>query len=251
MKKRAAFIFAGLAVLGATAARGAEEAHWGYSGAGGPEHWGTLSAAYAMCGRGKNQSPIDLTGSIRADLKPLKFSYNTNAREILNNGHTVQANYTPGSSIAMDGQTFELKQLHFHSPSEHLIGGKSFPLEGHLVHADEDGNLAVVGVMFVEGKANAVIAALWKQMPAQAGGKADLTSRVYASGLLPRARTYYRYNGSLTTPPCSEGVMWLVMEEPLSVSRQQVEAFQKLMGHPNNRPVQPANARPLRKPMAR
>jgi carbonic anhydrase len=142
-------------------------------------------------------------------------------------------------------------RLHFHAPSENRIGGKVFPLEGHLVHADSGGNLAVVAVMFVEGKANATVAALWKQMPATEGEKLELTSQVNAAGLLPRSRAYYRYNGSLTTPPCSEGVWWLVLEEPVSVSRQQVEAFTTVMGHPNNRPVQAVNARPILQPRSK
>ena len=231
-----------------SAPKGAEPPHWGYSGNVGPDRWSALSPAYEMCGLGRNQSPIDLTGFVAADLKAINLSYGTNAKEILNNGHSVQVNYTPGSSVELDGRVFELKQFHFHAPSENRIGGKAFPMEGHLVHADKDGNLAVVAVMFAEGKANAAVATLWKQLPAKEGEKFAVASQVNAAGVLPGSRAYYRYNGSLTTPPCSEGVRWLVMKEPVSVSREQVEAFKKVMGHPNNRPVQPVNARPILQP---
>jgi carbonic anhydrase len=240
-----------LAVFGATIALGAEQPHWGYAGDVDPQHWAALSPAYEMCGRGRNQSPIDLTGLVGADLKPIRFRYETNAQEIYNTGHSVQANYTPGSTIELDGHVFELKQFHFHAPSENRIGGKAFPLEGHLVHADRSSNLTVVAVMFVEGKANAIVAALWKQIPATAAEKSTLAPQVNAAGLLPGSRAYYRYNGSLTTPPCSEGVRWLVMKEPVSVSREQVEAFKKVMGHPNNRPVQPINARSILQPRSK
>jgi carbonic anhydrase len=247
----ALFIGGALLVFGATIALGAEQAHWGYAGNVGPEHWGALAPAYEMCDRGRNQSPIDLTGFLKTDLQPIKFRYRTTVQDIYNTGHSVQANYTPGSTIELDGHVFELKQFHFHAPSENRISSKIFPLEGHLVHADSDGNLAVVAVMFAEGKANAAVAALWKQMPSKEGEKVALTSEVNAAGLLPKKRDYYRYNGSLTTPPCSEGVWWLVLKEPVSVSQQQVEAFTKVMGHPNNRPVQAVNARSILQPRSK
>ena len=240
-----------LLVFGTMIAAGAEQPHWGYAGNAGPEYWGTLAPAYERCGSGRNQSPIDLRGFVAADLKSIRFHYVTNAMEVHNNGHSVQANYTPGSTIKLDGHVFELKQFHFHAPSENRISGKAFPLEGHLVHADQEGNLAVVAVMFAEGKANATVAALWKQLPAREGDTLALTSTVNAAGLLPQRRTYYRYNGSLTTPPCSEGVWWLVMKDPVSVSQEQVEAFKKVIGHPNNRPVQTVNARSILRPRSR
>ena len=250
-KTGAWFIGGALLVFGTMIASGAEQPHWGYAGNVGPEHWGALAPAYERCASGRNQSPIDLKGFVAANLKPIRFHYATNAMEVHNNGHTVQANYTPGSTIELDGHVFELKQFHFHAPSENRISSKIFPLEGHLVHADSAGNLAVVSVMFVEGKANATVATLWKQMPSEEGEKVALTSEVNAAGLLPKKRAYYRYNGSLTTPPCSEGVWWLVLKEPVSVSQQQVEAFTKVMGHPNNRPVQAVNARSILQPRSK
>lgn len=235
------------ALLASSLALAGDKPHWTYSGEEGPEHWGNLSAEYSLCGSGKNQSPINLSGMIDAKLPALKFAYTTAATEILNNGHTVQANFAPGSTLTVAGHEFELKQVHFHAPSENRIDGKSFPMEGHLVHADKDGNLAVVAVMYAEGKDSPAIAKLWGQMPAKAGDKMALSAQLKAGELLPKNRAYYRFNGSLTTPPCSEGVMWLVMKTPVNAGTEQVEAFAHTMHHPNNRPVQAVNARPVLK----
>lgn len=171
------------------------------------------------------------------------FNYGTRVSELFNNGHTVDARYEAGSTITVDGIAFELKQFHFHTPSENHIGGRSFPMEAHLVHADANGNLAVVAVMFMEGKAHDAIARLWKQLPQEVGRKQVLGEMVSAVQLLPQNREYYRYNGSLTTPPCTEGVRWIVLKNPVTVSKEQVEAFERVIPHPNNRPVQPHNAR--------
>ncbi|MDX1374174.1 MAG: carbonic anhydrase family protein [Burkholderiales bacterium] len=217
--------------------------HWGYTGESGPEHWSKLDAKFAMCGLGRNQSPVDLRGFVEAELKPLKLAYKAGAADIVNNGHTVQVNYAPGSRLTVNGRSFELKQFHFHAPSENHISGKPYALEAHLVHADKDGNLAVVAVMFNEGKANALLSRLWEKMPAQAGGKAELPAGLSVTGILPAKRGYYRFNGSLTTPPCSEGVWWLVMKNPMSASKAQIGQFSKTLGFANNRPVQPLNAR--------
>jgi len=217
--------------------------HWGYRGPGAPANWSALSADYAICGSGRNQSPVDLRGFVDAELPVLDFNYSGMAVEILNNGHTVQANYVPGTFLMIDGRGFELKQFHFHAPSENLIDGKSYPLEAHLVHADKDGNLAVVSVLYELGDANNALAGLWSQMPEKNGDKAILNAQVKAGDLLPKDRDYYRFNGSLTTPPCSQGVIWLVMKEHPTVSRQQAEQFSRVLGGPNNRPVQPLNAR--------
>jgi carbonic anhydrase len=221
-------------------------ANWEYSGEAGPENWAKLSPEYSACA-GKNQSPINLTGFIEAKLKPIIFSYSGGSAEILNNGHSVQLTALPGSSISVDGILFDLTQFHFHAPSENLINGKSFPMEAHLVHADKDGNLAVVAVMFTEGKANKALEKAWAQMPEKEGDKLTLSSRISPQEILPPNRDYYRFNGSLTTPPCTEGVRWLVMKHPISASKEQIERFAHVMHHPNNRPVQPVNARPVLK----
>jgi carbonic anhydrase len=246
MKTSMRLLCAGV-LLSCAQAQASSPVHWGYSGHEGPEHWGDLDPAFALCGTGKNQSPIDLSGFVEADLAPIAFEYGAGAQGAINNGHTIQANVAPGSRITVDGHGFELKQFHFHSPSENLVDGRSFPMEAHLVHADADGNLAVVAVLFEEGEANPAVAAVWEKMPAEAGGKAALETAADPQGLLPADRDYYRFNGSLTTPPCSEGVWWLVMKQPVTVSKEQIAAFEAVMHHPNNRPVQPANARPVLK----
>lgn len=220
--------------------------HWGYSGELSPDHWAALAPEFAACS-GKNQSPINISAEIEAELPPVRFDYKQGGNEIINNGHAVQVSYEAGSGIELDGIRFDLKQFHLHSPSENLINGKSFPMEVHLVHADKDGNLAVIGVMFDEGKENAAIATAWSQIPRAAGDKNTLSSKVTATDLLPADRDYFRYNGSLTTPPCTEGVRWIVMKNPMTVSKQQIEAFKTAIGFANNRPVQPVNARPVLK----
>jgi len=165
--------------------------------------------------------------------------------EVFNNGHTIQVNYLPGSSIDIDGQSFELKQFHFHAPSENHINGSSSPLEVHYVHANDKGQLAVVAVMFKEGNENKPLKGAWLGMPKIAGDKVSYHSNFNAKYLLPDNKDYYRFNGSLTTPPCSEGVRWLVMKDSLEASKQQIEKFTQLIGHDNNRPIQPLNARVL------
>jgi len=241
------FRVSGIAALAAFFIAPAIAQHWSYEGEAGPENWSKLDSKFAMCALGRNQSPIDLNAFIEAELTPLQLGYKPGAAEILNNGHTVQVNYAPGSTLTVSGRTFELKQFHFHAPSENKVGGKQFPLEGHLVHADNDGNLAVVAVLFNEGAANPLLAKLWEKMPAKSGDKASLPTGMNVAQLLPANRDYYRFNGSLTTPPCSEGVWWLVMKAPASVSKAQVEQFSKTIGFANNRPLQTVNARPVLK----
>ncbi len=223
----------------------ATAAHWEYAGDKGPQHWGKLSPEFSACSMGKNQSPINLGGFIEADLQPIGFDYKAGGNEIVNNGHSVQVNYTAGSQISVDDQVFELKQYHFHAPSENHINGKSYPMEAHLVHADKDGNLAVVAVMFEQGKANESLARAWELMPQQAGGKHRMTTSLAVDGILPASRDYYRFNGSLTTPPCTEGVRWFVMKQPMTASQAQIAKFAGVLHHPNNRPVQAVNARPV------
>lgn len=220
--------------------------HWAYEGATGPEHWGSLDPKFAPCSQGVNQSPIDLKNFIEADLPPIEFAYNSEATEILNNGHTIQVNFPPGAAaILIDGTTFELKQFHFHSPSENLIDSKSYPMEIHYVHADASGNLAVVALMMEEGEPNLALEGIWRELPKKADGPHALHAKIFPQAMLPVNRDYYRFNGSLTTPPCSEGVRWLVLKQPVFISAEQVKAFTHIMGHANNRPVQPVRARPV------
>jgi len=238
---------AGVSMSGVALSSGA---HWGYSGEEGPEHWGDLDSKNIACAIGKNQSPIDMTGMVDAKLPKLVVNYKAHGgTQILNNGHTIQVNYEPGSTITVDGTEFELKQFHFHTPSENTMEGKHFPMEAHFVHADKDGNLAVIALMYKEShKGNSELAKAFDHIPAEATGETmDLPKGVSAGGLLPKNLSYYRFTGSLTTPPCSEGVRWLVLKNPSHASEQQIEAFSHTMHHPNNRPVQPLNARVILK----
>ncbi|MBF8450563.1 carbonic anhydrase [Aeromonas dhakensis] len=216
--------------------------HWEYSGEAGPAKWASLTPEFGQCA-GRNQSPVNLSGLVKAELAPLQFHYLAGGHSVTNNGHTVQVDYAPGSSLELDGMHFELKQFHFHAPSENLIEGKPYPLEGHLVHANDQGELAVVAVMFEPGKANGALSQVWQSLPAKAGEQHELKQPVSAEPLLPAKRDYYRFSGSLTTPPCSEGVRWLVMKQPVQVSEAQIDTFKAVMHHPNNRPVQPLHGR--------
>lgn len=241
-KKLMAAAIASLFVSGSAFAGG--HGHWGYEGASGPEHWGELEPQFTTCAQGKTQTPIDIKNEFQAaQSQPITFNYASNASEIVNNGHTVQANIPAGNSITIEGVQFELKQFHFHTPSENAVHGKRAAMEMHLVHADKDGNLAVVAVMIEEGKANDVLAKLWKEMPKHAGDKHALQAQVNPSALLPKEQHYFRFDGSLTTPPCSEGVRWMVMQQPISASKAQVEAFAHAVHEHNARPLQPMNAR--------
>ncbi|PXX50348.1 carbonic anhydrase [Pseudomonas sp. LAMO17WK12:I10] len=216
--------------------------HWEYQGEAGPEQWAKLTPEFDQCA-GSNQSPVDLEGMVDAKLAPLVIHYKVGGKTVVNNGHTVQVGYVPGSTLQVDGMSFELKQFHFHAPSENLIEGKSYPLEGHLVHVNDKGEIAVVAVMFKAGKSNAALAEALSALPAKVGEIQPLSAPLSAEQLLPKRRDYYRFNGSLTTPPCSEGVRWLVMKQPVEVSQTQIDAFKAVMHNPNNRPVQSLNGR--------
>ena len=234
----------GPALAGITrSAAGSEATQWTYAGETGPDRWGALDPAFTACARGRGQSPIDLSGFIRASLLPITFRDGGAVSEIAHLGHTLQADFMEGSGIAVSGRTFALRQVHFHAPSEHHIDGRSFAMEAHLVHRDDHGNLAVVAVMLSEGRRNAALARLWAKLPERPGERARLSVPMKASELLPKRREYYRYAGSLTTPPCSEGVLWLVLKDPVPVSSEQVAAFKGVLEEPNNRPLQPLNAR--------
>jgi len=220
---------------------------WSYSASTGPTHWGDLKTEYQMCKIGKNQSPINITNTTKASLKPLKLDYNVKAKTFLNNGHTLKVVLKNGAKLYIDNKEFKLLQFHFHTPSENTINGKHFPMEAHFVHSSKDGELAVVAVMFKVGKFNPNISKLILNMAKHPGNKNNIRNlNLKANDLLPNSLEYYRFNGSLTTPPCSEGVRWFVLKKPVEISQAQLEAFQKVMGK-NNRPTQPINARMILK----
>ncbi|SHE33856.1 carbonic anhydrase [Vibrio gazogenes] len=213
-----------------------QASEWGYIGENGPKHWGHVSK---ICETGKNQSPINLTDTVTSELKPLAVDYQGEVTSLTNNGHTLQATVTGHNTLTVDGKHFELKQFHFHTPSENLIKSHQYPLEAHFVNQDGDGNLAVIAVMFDIGAANPALALLAQKLP-EKGDAVPVSFPV--KDLLPATQKYYRFNGSLTTPPCSEGVRWFVMKQAKTLSTQQENELTSAMGH-NNRPVQARNAR--------
>ncbi len=221
----------------------ARKPNWAYEGKEGPENWGKLSPEYISCDVGRSQSPINIEETMHAVLKPLRSIQKFPARNIVNNGHTLQIGFKEGNMLVLDNAPFQLKQVNFHAPSENTINNKSYPLEAHFVHADSKGNLTVIGVMFKEGKENPALAKLWLQIPNEVGEPALLKTRVIPSELMPTNHSYYRFSGSLTTPPCSEGVRWLLMKTPVTASKEQIEAFKHAVHHQNNRPVQALNGR--------
>lgn len=220
----------------------AADAHWSYEGATGPEKWSDLDAASKVCSIGSQQSPVDIGPSIRAQLPRLKIQWPSRADTIVNNGHTIQLNFAPGGRLLLGRESYDLLQLHFHRPSEHLIDGKNFPMEAHFVHRNAAGNLAVVGVLMSAGKHNAAFARVVATMPDKEGPGVKADPAFTPRKLLPRQLSYYRYPGSLTTPPCSETVEWLVLKNPIAVAEADIAAFAKL--YPMNaRPAQKSNRR--------
>lgn len=219
---------------------------WGYDAKNGPAHWGDLNADYAACKLGKAQSPIDITGAIPSNLAAIKFDYRATPLKLIDNGHTIQANYGKGSSITVNGKQYELIQVHFHQPSEEKIDGKAFPMDAHLVHKSKDGKLAVVAVLMKEGKENLFLQTLWENTPKKQGKEVAVKDvEIHLANLLPKKQSYYAFDGSLTTPPCSEGVSWMVMTTPVEISKEQISIFGQHYSH-NARPVQPLNGRMIK-----
>lgn len=220
--------------------------HWGYEGNTAPKYWGSLSPEFRTCSTGKLQTPIDIVPTVDKKQKPLNFAYKAPSKNVINNGHSVQVNIESGNTLTYKGKTYELKQFHFHTPSENHIYGNSFPLEAHFVHVSNDGKIAVVGVMYEYGKENDVLAKIWSKFPLEINQpkKIALSSSEFKS-LMPSNKEYYSFLGSLTTPPCTEGVEWIVYKNSLSVSKEQVKEFFDVFGHFNNRPIQATNGREI------
>ncbi|OPJ90685.1 carbonic anhydrase [Serratia marcescens] len=217
--------------------------HWGYEGQEGPGHWGKLSPDFTLCETGKNQSPVNIQGALKTHYSRPVLAFQRGKQQIINNGHTIQINVSEGNTLRLDDDTFALQQFHFHAPSENEIDGKQFPLEGHFVYKDKNGFLVVLALMFQEGKANPQLAKAWQQMPVKVDQAAILIQPVDIKALLPEKVGIYRFSGSLTTPPCTEGVTWMVLEQPVSASAEQIGKFRSVLQHANNRPVQPLNGR--------
>jgi carbonic anhydrase len=219
----------------------ASHVEWGYTGANGPDHWSELGRSYAICNGGQQESPIDLAGAIPADLGKLAIAWQLQPLAATNNGHTVQFDAVPGSSFTMAGKTYQLVQFHIHHPGEHLVDGRRFPLEIHFVHRAGDGSFGVIGVLVETGAANAALQSLLDTVPVVAdtkrsGGQFDLHR------LLPLAHGYFRYEGSLTTPPCSESVDWVVMRQLVTASPAQIAQFATIFPF-NARPIQAIDRR--------
>jgi carbonic anhydrase len=229
------------------AARAQEQEHpaheWGYGGSEGPAHWGELSPEFAACKTGRRQSPVDIADARSADLPAIQFEYKPGALHIVNNGHTIEINSAPGSFIRIGDKRYDLRQFHFHHPSEETIKGKRFPMEVHLVHSDADGHLAVVSVLLEEGSANPLIETLWGFAPKTAGPeKIHDNLRIDSADLLPTNRSYFTFAGSLTTPPCTEGVRWFVLKTPVTISNSQMVTFAEIYPY-DERPTQSLNGR--------
>lgn len=250
--RKTAFLALSLSALGAIVAASSkaiadDATQWAYGGTANPTHWGELDSDFAQCEVGRDQSPINIDKGdvVAAAPSNLAFHYQPTPLDVVNNGHTIQVNYQPGSTLDIGGDTYKLVQFHFHTPSEHNIAGEAAPMEMHLVHQNDAGKLAVVGVMIMADDAsNETIANIWRQIPAEGGENKVDDQMVNALNLLPSDTTYYSYSGSLTTPPCSEGVSWMVLAEPIQLSEQQIEAFASL--YPvNARPIQATNGRQI------
>jgi carbonic anhydrase len=217
-------------------------AHWGYDGAGAPTNWGKMKPEYATCDIGKRQSPIDIRDGIKVDLEGVRFDYRLTKFTIVDNGHTVQVNVGAGSAIHVMGKRYELVQFHFHKPSEERVFGRPFDMVIHFVHKDYDDNIAVIAVLLETGAENPQIQTLWNNMPLEANQELSPADVLDPMRLMPENRTYWTYMGSLTTPPCTENVLWMVMKQPQQISPEQIAIFARLYKN-NARPVQPANGR--------
>lgn len=217
-------------------------AEWSYKGSTGPANWASLSPAYLVAKTGSRQSPIDIHDAQPQALPAIEFLYHPAKIDLVYNGHTVQDTEEQGSSIKNGKRSFELKQFHFHSPSEHTLGGKHTAMEMHLVHKDEVNRVAVVGVMIQEGEHNPAFDSIWDYLPSEANKQVEFEQTVDATNLLPEKHDYFHYMGSFTTPPCTEGVHWYVLTSPIEMSMEQIAKFRSIIDN-NNRPVQALNDR--------
>ncbi len=223
----------------------AKKTAWSYTGRPGPANWGALDPAFATCTNGNKQSPINLTVIKKGELPTLQLDYNHGGNEVINNGHTIQINVAAGNSMTVAGHRYTLKQIHFHAPGEHAIHGHTYPMEGHFVHVDNNGRMAIIAVLYKTGPANKALQKAWLQIPRQSGDKNNLVSGIDPTNLLPHKLDYYQYNGSLTTPPCTEGVSWFVMQYYNTLSKKQIDTFSMVMHRANNRPLMPRNNRTI------
>lgn len=217
-------------------------AHWAYEGEGAPANWGKLRSDYATCATGQRQSPIDIRDGIKVGLETIRVEYKPTQFRIVDNGHTLQVSVGEGLAVHVMGKRYELIQFHFHRPSEERVNGKTYDMVVHLVHKNDEGQLAVIAVLLEKGGEHPLIQTLWNNMPLERDMEVSPAEPINPMLLLPESRNYWTYMGSLTTPPCTEGVLWMVMKQPLPVSSEQVGIFSRLYRN-NARPVQPSNGR--------
>jgi carbonic anhydrase len=224
------------------------EVHWAYEGENGPAAWGRLKPEFNLCAIGKRQSPINIQegGTLQGPAEPLQFNYTPSNGVVVNNGHTIQVDIQGENSITVRGSTYRLLQFHFHTPSEEQVNSKRYAMVAHLVHRNDEGKLAVVAVLLEPGKANELIDKVWTYMPLDATDRVAMPEALLnLNELLPLDQRYYQFMGSLTTPPCTEGVLWMVLKQPMQISKGQYRLFTQL--YPlNARPVQAINGRPVR-----
>lgn len=219
------------------------EPKWGYRGENGPTHWAELSKDFRKCRTGAIESPINITHTVKSVLSSINFAYTDTELAVVNDGHTIKVNYQSNAEMKVRGKRYKLLQFHFHSPSEHKINGKSYPLEMHAVHENAAGELAVVTVLFERGSKNEALEPIWQNMPTHSQSKQSVKDvKVNVADLLPPNKEYYYYTGSLTTPPCTEGVRWYIIKDTKELARWQIERFKEVMGN-NSRPTQPHNGR--------
>jgi carbonic anhydrase len=210
--------------------------HWSYEGEAGPANWGKINTAWGKCGSGERQSPIDIRDGMKVEMEEITFDYKPSSFTVTDNGHTVQVDLAGGNYIAVSGRQYELLQFHFHRPGEERINGRTFEMVVHLVHRDPEGKLAVIAVLLERGKAQNMIQTVWNNLPLEKYDVIRPSIVLDPSDILPPKRDYFAYMGSLTTPPCTEGVLWMVMKEQVQATPAQMALFSRLY---------PMNARPL------
>lgn len=221
---------------------------WTYEGSTGAAHWGDLDPEYAPCKTGREQSPIDIRNTEKSNLSPIRFEYSAGPlKYLINNGYTIRVNYhdAPGSGnfLIVGEQRYQLTQFHFHRPSEEYLHGKPYDMEVHLMHQSNDGKVAGVTVFLKVGRADTTVQRIWEHMPKSKGPEEEIPGvEINPAGLLPHDTAYYKYEGSLTAPPCTEGVAWFVLKTPIEISSEQIRAFNELYPH-DARPLQPLNGR--------
>lgn len=224
------------------------EVHWTYEGENGPQSWGKLKPEFNLCALGKRQSPISIedNNTLQGPAEPIRFNYTASSASVVNNGHTIQVDVQGDNSITVRGANYRLLQFHFHTPSEEQVNYKRYPMVAHLVHKNAEGQLAVVAVLLDTGAENPLVEKVWTYMPLDAGDRVRMPAEMLnLNELLPADQRYYQFIGSLTTPPCTEGVLWMVLKSPMQISKNQFRMFTQLYSN-NARPLQPTNGRPVR-----